>query len=86
MGYGNSNVMQGSQVSQTSYYSSNYSSNKNINLQNAPLRSSNVGYSSSGYIMSLLRISSKQNLTLVARKRLDVARRLFKMFDKDGNG
>ena len=36
--------------------------------------------------MSLLRISSKQNLTLVARKRLDVARRLFKMFDKDGNG
>lgn len=29
---------------------------------------------------------SVKNLTVIAQKRLDVARRLFKMFDKDQSG
>ncbi len=31
-------------------------------------------------------INSAKNLTVIAKKRLDVARRLFKMFDKDQSG
>jgi Ca2+-binding EF-hand superfamily protein len=31
-------------------------------------------------------VQGEKKLSVVARKRIDVARRLFKMFDKDNNG
>ena len=40
VGYGNSNILQGSQASQGSFTSQTYSSNRNINLQTTKVQSS----------------------------------------------
>jgi hypothetical protein len=75
--------LQGSQASQGTYYSTYSSTKKNLSNPKStllPSQSTCKAKNRENYTVQ------GKNLTLIARKRIDVARRLFKMFDKDENG
>lgn len=74
-----------SNYSYSSTTTSNYNPQSSQFISNIGLQNSNV----SKYSYQKSEIKSQttgKNLTTIARKRLDVARRLFKMFDKDESG